>query len=71
MFKPHISASVGHTAHILHGVVQKAEAVSHTAYLSMVAFGSHDYYIAAGCMLATVVASSVLHVVIAMAGEAQ
>ena len=68
--KHQLPAKAGHIAHALHGVVHKAEALSHTAYLGMVAFGSHDYHLAAAAMLGTVIAGAILHVVIALAGEA-
>jgi hypothetical protein len=65
-----LPAKVGHVAHHLHSYVHRAESVAHCAYLGMVSFGSHDYYLAAAAMLSTVVIGALLHVVIAMAGEA-
>ena len=62
----HVPAPVAHAAHRLHAVVQRLEVSAHCAYLGMVAFGSHAYYLAAGAMLATTVVGLVLHALIAM-----
>lgn len=69
MFHPHVPAKALHACHRLHTIVQRCEAAAHTAYLTMVSFGSHDYYIAAAFMLGTVVVGGILHVIIDMGGE--
>lgn len=66
MIHPHIPAKAVHACHRLHTLVQRAEVAAHTAYLTMVSFGSHEYHIAAACMLGTVVVGGILHVVIDM-----
>lgn len=65
----HIHAKAATAAHVLHRYVQRMEAVSHTAYLGMVSFGSHDYRFAAAAMLVTVVVGGVLHVVVSLSSE--
>lgn len=62
----HVPAPLAHAAHTLHTYVQRLEVSAHCAYLSMVTFGSHDYYIAAGAMLATTVLGMILHALIAL-----
>lgn len=64
MFHPHIPAKAVHACNRLHVLVQRCEVAAHTAYLTMVSIGSHEYHLAAAAMLGTVVVGGVLHIII-------